>query len=259
MSEKIGRLELDVQELHFVLMKLESNNVGNGKTCASSGPPGSSSGATSMVRGPRTLVRRSTMYDQVEFHISLDFHRKSCNQKHQTIFRARSGLTGDCGARTIPPDLTLLVSLEVFNVPHNLLVAPYRRGNISTHLTSVLFTGTYNCVEVLYPRRALSSNKEDVSDLNSWITGSLRYIRGFVVGCAIGKYMTDWKHEWFMQIFGRRRWPRTALSTAPRHKSRIWLLGVLKETNNDYPNKGPVQITVRVTQHLMYKVYMETN
>ena len=64
MSGKVGRLELDVQKIHFVLMKLDSNKVSNGKTCALSGTPGSSSGATSMVRGPRTLVRPSTMYDQ---------------------------------------------------------------------------------------------------------------------------------------------------------------------------------------------------
>ena len=32
MSGKVGRLELDVQKIHFVLMKLDNNKVGNGKT-----------------------------------------------------------------------------------------------------------------------------------------------------------------------------------------------------------------------------------
>ncbi|KAJ8425886.1 hypothetical protein Cgig2_033159 [Carnegiea gigantea] len=117
-------------------------------------------------------------------------------------------------SRTIPPDLTQLVSLEVFNVPHNLLVAPYGRGNSSTHLRSVLFMGTYNYVSAEYGYGAVSSNKEDGSDLIGWIIGSLGYISGFAVNCAIGQYMTDWKHEWFVEMFRRRRWSRRTVRTS---------------------------------------------
>ncbi|KAJ8448972.1 hypothetical protein Cgig2_004027 [Carnegiea gigantea] len=41
--------------------------------------------------------------------------------------------------------------------------------------------------------------------LIDWIIRSLGCIRGFAVGCALGKYFTDRNHEWFVETFQRRK------------------------------------------------------
>ncbi|KAJ8443482.1 hypothetical protein Cgig2_016965 [Carnegiea gigantea] len=119
----------------------------------------------------------------------------------------------------IPQELTQSTSLAVFNVSYNLLQGPIPQGRQFGTFDNSSFIGNSGlCGTPLsskcgnpfepgppsVPKESADDTEED-SMLIDWIIKCFGYIGGFGVGCALGKYITDRYHEWFMDTFGRRR------------------------------------------------------
>jgi len=88
--------------------------------------------------------------------------------------------------------------------------------------------GTEDCVEIHCPRNVEMQMKRNPCHHHQqgmmrkkmkpkwldWMIGLLGYASGFVVGVTLGKlYITDKYHEWFVEVFGKRKAKRTAQST----------------------------------------------
>ncbi|KAJ8425893.1 hypothetical protein Cgig2_033166 [Carnegiea gigantea] len=133
----------------------------------------------------------------------------------------------------IPQELTKLTFLEVFNVSHNLLVGPIPQGSQFDTFDNSSFDGNPGlCGSVLSNKCGnmhvspstppiVKTNEEEDSDVIDWVIRASGCISGFAVGCAIGKYITDRNHEWFVETFGRRKKsrPSTRLQGALRRRS----------------------------------------
>ncbi|KAJ8425889.1 hypothetical protein Cgig2_033162 [Carnegiea gigantea] len=133
----------------------------------------------------------------------------------------------------IPQELTKLTFLEVFNVSHNLLVGPIPQGSQFDAFDNSSFDGNPGLCGSLLSNKCenmhsspstpsiVTTNEKEDSNVIDWVIRASGYISGFAVGCAIGKYITDRNHEWFVETFGRRkkRRPRTRLQGAPRHRN----------------------------------------
>ncbi|KAJ8441808.1 hypothetical protein Cgig2_021498 [Carnegiea gigantea] len=132
----------------------------------------------------------------------------------------------------IPQELTKLTFLEIFNVSHNLLVGPIPQGNQFDAFDNSSYDENLGLCGSLLSKKCgnmheapstppiITTNEEEDSEVIDWVIRALGCISGFAVGCAIGKYFTDRNHEWFMEIFGKRknRRPMTRLQGASRRR-----------------------------------------
>ena len=48
-----------------------------------------------------------------------------------------------------------------------------------------------------------TNNEEEGPNVMDWDIRALGFVGGFTAGCAIGINITDEKHEWFVEAFGR--------------------------------------------------------
>ncbi|XP_057517117.1 receptor-like protein 6 [Amaranthus tricolor] len=127
----------------------------------------------------------------------------------------------------IPQTLAQLTSLEVFNVSHNRLVGPIPQGEQFNTFDDSSFQGNLALCGFPLPEKcgnrdfppesAPTQVTEDNSMWIDWLVRSLGCASGFIVGFVIGKiFITDKHHDWFIDTFGRRKWPKTRARSAPR-------------------------------------------
>ncbi|GAB2269807.1 hypothetical protein Dimus_004725 [Dionaea muscipula] len=116
----------------------------------------------------------------------------------------------------IPQQLANLTLLEMFNVSYNNLTGTIPQGKQFNTFENDSFAGNTGlcgfplstvCGDSDSPSPSPSEEEgdEDSWTLVDWIIISLGYAAGLVVGLIFGRILTGKYHEWFVEMFGRRR------------------------------------------------------
>ncbi|GAB2300150.1 hypothetical protein Dimus_034191 [Dionaea muscipula] len=115
----------------------------------------------------------------------------------------------------IPQQLAGLTMLAMFNVSYNNLTGTISHGNQFNTFENDSFAGNtglcgFPLSTVCGDSDSPSPSEEEEGDEDSWtlvdwIIISLGYVAGLVVGLIFGRILTGKYHEWFVEMFGRRR------------------------------------------------------
>ena len=120
----------------------------------------------------------------------------------------------------IPSQLTMMTFLEFFNVSNNHLTGPIPQGNQFATFSNASFYGNPRlcgsplsrvCRSSEASPPTPSSSKQGSTGEFDWNFVLMGYGSGLVIGVSIGYCLTSWKHEWFVETFGKqqRKWRRT--------------------------------------------------
>ena len=124
-------------------------------------------------------------------------------------------------SREIPQQLVQLTFLEFFNVSHNHLTGPIPQGKQFATFPNTSFDGNLGlcgsplsraCGNSEASPPAPSIPQQSSASEFDWKIVLMGYGSGLIIGVSVGYILTSWKHEWFVETFGRRqpKWRRKA-------------------------------------------------